>query len=313
VTLQISYIIIFSLDWSNRLEPLKYWKLKDQKAGMMSEKPSRDYTRFTRLTEFGDLELLYAQYIMQVFSPHMHNELAIGMVESGVHTYYYRGATHRAFPGQIVCCNPGEVHTGYPVTEDGWTYRMFYIDMPTLHNAISQITGREYHPAFFGQTVIDDLSTAQQLRRLHITLEQSNSSLERESRWIMTLARLITRHIDDPVRLHPVGSEKEPIARAKNYIEGNYTDNISLDELAQVACLSPYHFLRVFRDTVGLPPHAYLTQVRVMRAKQLLDSKLPIAQIATGTGFTDQSHLTRRFKQMLGITPGQYRNSVQDG
>ncbi len=279
----------------------------------MSKESGRDYTRFTRLPEFGDVELLYAHYVKQVFSPHMHEELVVGMVEAGVHTYYYRGATHRAFPGQIACCNPGEVHTGYPVTENGWTYRMFYIDLPTLQDAISKITGREFHPAFFKQTVIDDLSTAQQLRRLHITLEQSTNRLERESRWIMALARLLSRHIDDPVKLRPTGSEKEPVARAKSYIQGNYAQNITLDDLAQVACLSPYHFLRVFRDTVGLPPHAYLTQVRVMRARQLLDSSLPIAQIATGTGFTDQSHLNRRFKQVLGITPGQYRNSVQDG
>ncbi len=74
--------------------------------------------------------------------------------------------------------------------------------------------------------------------------------------------------------------------------------------------------LRVFCKQVGLPPHAYLVQTRVARAKVLLSMRLPIAQVAADTGFTDQSHLNRHFKRIVGVTPRQYAlgccKNVQD-
>jgi AraC-like DNA-binding protein len=69
--------------------------------------------------------------------------------------------------------------------------------------------------------------------------------------------------------------------------------------------------IRLFGDATGIPPHAYLRQVRVKRAKALLARGDSIANVAQATGFNDQSHLNRWFKRLLGITPGQYRNSVQ--
>jgi len=66
--------------------------------------------------------------------------------------------------------------------------------------------------------------------------------------------------------------------------------------------------LRVFRKELGIPPHAYLTQVRVLRAKKLLSVGIPIAQVAWETGFADRSHLNRHFKRLVGVAPGQYQN-----
>ena len=62
---------------------------------------------------------------------------------------------------------------------------------------------------------------------------------------------------------------------------------------------------------MGVPPHAYLRQIRIAQAKKLLKSGLSLADVAQTVGFTDQSHLNRWFKRLWGITPGQYRNSVQ--
>ncbi|MDJ0570973.1 MAG: helix-turn-helix domain-containing protein [Pleurocapsa sp. MO_192.B19] len=70
--------------------------------------------------------------------------------------------------------------------------------------------------------------------------------------------------------------------------------------------LKPLRLLRVFRQTLGLPPHAYLVQVRITQAKKLLARRISIAEVAAETGFTDQSHLHRHFKRVVGVTPGQY-------
>ena len=90
------------------------------------------------------------------------------------------------------------------------------------------------------------------------------------------------------------------------YLEDHYAENVSLEELANFVNVSPFHLLRVFRDVVGLPPHNYLTQVRVRRARQLLQASLRPAEVALAVGFNDQSHLTRHFKALVGVTPARY-------
>ncbi len=94
--------------------------------------------------------------------------------------------------------------------------------------------------------------------------------------------------------------------RIASYIEQNYTDNLPLSELARLAEISPYTLVNVFRREVGIPPHQYICYVRIREAKALLRSGLSLASAASEAGFFDQSHLTRHFKRLCGMTPGQY-------
>ncbi|NUM81920.1 helix-turn-helix domain-containing protein [bacterium] len=96
------------------------------------------------------------------------------------------------------------------------------------------------------------------------------------------------------------------IRKVKDYIADNYTETISLDELSTLSGLSPFYLLRVFRKETGLPPYEFLINVRIERAKRLLIRRIPIAVVAHSTGFADQSHFTRFFKRLTGVTPGQY-------
>lgn len=97
------------------------------------------------------------------------------------------------------------------------------------------------------------------------------------------------------------------LRRALDFLEANLDQDILLAEMATAAGLSPFHFAREFKAATGLAPHAYLIQRRIERAKELLTrSDLPIAAIATATGFSHQSHLTRHFKRLVGITPARF-------
>lgn len=84
------------------------------------------------------------------------------------------------------------------------------------------------------------------------------------------------------------------------------SENPSLQQLCQLTNLSPYYLTRIFSSTVGIPPHAYLNQLRIVHAKRLLAENWKIAEVAQETGFTDQSHFTKTFKTLVGVTPGQY-------
>lgn len=125
-----------------------------------------------------------------------------------------------------------------------------------------------------------------------------------------TLAQLIVRYAQQRPVLPAIGRETQATRVVREYLETHYAENILLEELAEMTQLMPLRLLRVFRQQMGLPPHTYLIQVRVAQAKRLLRSGMAIAQVASDTGFADQSHLTRHFKRILGVTPGQYSNSL---
>jgi AraC family transcriptional regulator len=95
------------------------------------------------------------------------------------------------------------------------------------------------------------------------------------------------------------------------YLDENLERNISLEELAGVVRLSVFHFTRKFRTEFGCPPHTYLMRKRIERAKaQLAKGNIPLKVVAASSGFSDQSHMTRLFRRLLGVTPAEYRRTT---
>jgi AraC-like DNA-binding protein len=130
--------------------------------------------------------------------------------------------------------------------------------------------------------------------------------LECESRFTWTLAQLIKRYADVRHGEGRVGNERTAIRRARQYIEEHMVEGISLKELAQHVSFSPYYLLRAFRAEIGMPPHAYLESIRIHHSQRLIELGKPLADVAAEVGFSSQSHMTHRFKQIIGVTPGQY-------
>ena len=148
------------------------------------------------------------------------------------------------------------------------------------------------------------------LRNLHMSLENGGSVLERQSKFVWAFANFVQRHADNRPVERSLGNEKAVVKLVREYLEHHFAENVGLDEITAVSGLSSYHLIRVFRSEIGLPPHAYLEQVRINRARLLLRMGKSIAEVAFQTGFSDQSHLTRHFKKMTGVTPGQYRQTA---
>jgi AraC-like DNA-binding protein len=279
----------------------------------MNRRGKKESVRYWRVPRLGGVDLLNASYVTQTFAKHTHDGYAIGVVESGALGFAYRGEKLVAGPGSVNLVIPGEVHTGFPAAEEGWTYRMFYLDAALMEQAASQIAERRRTMPFFRQGVIHDRHLAGALSQLHRVMEDdSRDLLEQESRLLLVLTHWIRRHADRPPAAARVRSEHHAVRLAREYIESHFRDAVSLTELASASHLSPFHLIRVFQREMGLSPHAYLTQVRVDRAKALIGRGWDLASSAMETGFADQSHLTRNFKRILGITPGQYRNFIQD-
>lgn len=101
-----------------------------------------------------------------------------------------------------------------------------------------------------------------------------------------------------------------PIARAKQLLEDRFADDVRLEELEQQIGLSRFYLVRRFRAEVGMPPHAYQLAIRLDRARVMVASGMPLSEVATQCGFTDQSHLTRHFRRATGVAPGAYARSA---
>ena len=280
----------------------------------MSSRTGGERVKLWRVPALPQLELMRATYVQQRFARHAHEGFAVGVIESGALGFLYRGENVVAARGAVNLANPDEPHTGHAAVPEGWTYRMFYLPAEGLKQAACQIAGRRVPLPFFPAGVIQDDALAATIRGAHVTLEDDGvSTLEKESVVLLMLSRLIRRYADAPPVPLRIGNERTPVQRARDYIEAHCTEDVSIRCLAAVARLSPYHFIRVFRQELGLPPHSYLKQVRVRRARRLLSLGWSISAAALETGFVDQSHLARNFKQVLGFTPGQFRNFVQYG
>ena len=269
---------------------------------------NREWSRYYRQPSLCDLEVLHARFIEHRFRRHSHEYYVIGVVEEGVQAYSYRGARHFTRAGQVFLVNPGESHTGEAASASGYVYRTAYPRPELMQQVAAEIAKGSALP-FFTHAVISDGRLTRRLVRFHRAIAAGASSLSIESHLIAALAHLIERYGDGRRSRSQEVSERASIRKAREYIDAHYSADLSLTKLAALVDLSPFHFARAFHKDVGLPPHAYLESVRIKGAHELLLRGIPITDVSIAVGYGDQSHFTHRFKNLLGITPGQVARS----
>ena len=269
--------------------------------------------KFWRVQDLNNLECLHASKIAEFLPRHSHEEYVIGVMLRGAEKVIRRATTHILTAGDLILLNPGELHSN-DSTDKGSKYRTLNPHPEFVRKVLFEITGREQNAPVFPE-IVRDKENFGSILRLHLALERSHSTLEQESIFISTLELLIARHALASFTLPQIGRERAYVKLVRDYLDAHYTENVSLSQLGSLVNLSHYHLLRNFRDEVSLPPHEYQNQLRIAHAKQLLRAGLPIAQVALEVGYVDQSHLSRHFKRLVGLTPGQYSpnsKNIQD-
>ncbi len=228
---------------------------------------------------------------------------------------------------------PGEAHTGGPSDGTHFEYRVMYPAADLLADGAAR-------PPRFPEPVVMDPSLAAGLRQVHAALSRAASGtgplpsaplpgrplaggplpsasagtepLETESQLCWLFGELVRRHAAPPGPGDLLPGTGAVARRVMNRLADQLTSPPALADLAAETGLSRYQLLRAFRAEVGMPPYAWLAQHRVARARVLLERGHRPAAAATLTGFADQAHLTRWFRRVVGVTPGAYRNGVQD-
>lgn len=263
---------------------------------------------FWRDPRLPGIELRLSSYDGPTFPRHSHDSYAIGLVESGTSTFYYRGGCHRIGAGQLALIPPDEIHSCNPENGLSWRYRMWYIDPGRLHGLAEEVAGTGARPCFRAP-VADDRTVAGRLLHCSSLLQDDGSDAgEREEAMYAFLSCLLIRLGECRP---PADTARRPAAvlLAEEYLRDNLDETVSLETLADLSGLSPWHFLRLFKAAKGLPPHAFQTQLRIDRARRLLRRGEEIADVAYRLGFSDQCHFSRKFRQFTGATPGQYRTA----
>ncbi|WP_261856970.1 AraC family transcriptional regulator [Photobacterium sanguinicancri] len=273
---------------------------------MASKKTSKERADYKITDELGGLEILDAEYEKQNFSRHSHEGYTIGVIETGAQRFYRTGGHHVAPQDTIILVNADEVHSGHSATEGGWAYRAMY----PLPKQLEQLTKDLYLPSYgapyFPNAVISDPELANQLRLVFNTLENSENRLLRETLIYDTLVKLMGKHAKSRLNPNLETKAQKQLLLVKEFLDDYPQADVSLDELAKLAAISPYHLVRSFQKEFGLPPHAYQIQSRLRLARKLLKLGYSISDTAQECGFHDQSHFHRHFKKANGYTPGQY-------
>jgi AraC-like DNA-binding protein len=281
----------------------------------------RDSARYWRTPLLPGADLLTAEYHDHEFTPHWHDAYTIPVIEDGAECYRYRGSQHVAEAGTVPVINPGEVHTGARAVEEGWRYRVMYVPVDYLHTLAGEIAGRAVPLPWFDTEVIRDPDLARRVSLAHRLME-ANASLQPTTRarpaprldplavegaLLDALSTLLTRHAR--TREAPLGAfANEPrVEIMKALLAADLAAPLRVADLAQAVGLSPFHATRLFSEATGLPPHAWRTQLRLQRALAPLRAGASVADVAAASGFTDQSHFTRHFRRMFGVSPGRWQ------
>jgi AraC-like DNA-binding protein len=253
----------------------------------------------------GGFDALSAQHFTRRFPPHFHDTFAVGVVEWGWAHLRTRRGEWTGGPGTILAFAPGEVHSADPVTANGYSYRMVY---PTT--GFMRALGFEAPPTFTSP-VIQDADLARALHSAHLPLMNGIVGQRAESRLLDALQGLVRRHVSARDENARTGDGDAPVVeRARAMLHEKFAQRLSLPELARFCGVSPFQLIRRFRRVLGVTPFAYLAQFRVNRAQAMLCKGGALSDVAYSCGFSDQSHMTRAFRESLGLPPGEYARSV---
>lgn len=245
--------------------------------------------------------------IMQKFPAHFHEYYVIGFIEEGQRSLICKGEQYIINPGDVLLFNPFDTHSCEQIDGKTLDYRCINVTSEIMKKVVFHISGEECLP-YFNQNVLFQSELVDSLRALHLNISQGESELKKEELFLCLLEELIQKHSNLVTRA-PVAEAAFEMKAVCTYLEGNYTNTITLNDLSAFSGWSKYHLLRTFTKKIGLSPNSYLETIRVNHAKKLLEQGIKPIEVALLTGFSDQSYLTKCFKKQVGLTPKQYTRS----
>jgi len=264
-------------------------------------KPAADWMQSTDAVN--GVELLAAWFQGHAYHTHRHDTYAIGLTVSGVQAFDYRGAAEISTPGKVVVLHPDERHDGHAGTEEGFGYRILYVDPALIFEAAQAICGPGGALPFVRHPVMMN-------RKLSVAImaafQSTHEPLALDSLMVQLAEGLLEadpccKRVSRPRHLNVAALE-----RARQFLDAEQTRVVRSSELEAVTGLTRYELARQFRLRCGTSPYRYLLMRRLDCARAQLSRSRPLVDVALEAGFADQAHFTRMFKAAFGLTPARY-------
>jgi len=240
------------------------------------------------------------------YAKHRHDTYAICLTDCGVQVFDYRGSTRASTPGQVVVLYPDEIHDGRAGTDDGFGYRIIYVEPSHLSDALRMLCGRAYPLPFISEPVLTNAKLAQAVRRAFES-EVLLEPLAVDSIVVDLAEGLLAAERGGGRPVTSCRVDIWAITRAREFLDAERTRVVRSTELESISGLTRYDLARQFRLVLGTSPYRYLLMRRLEFARQQIHLGRPLVEVACEAGFADQAHFTRTFKLACGLTPARYR------
>jgi AraC-like DNA-binding protein len=268
----------------------------------------RNSTEYWWDRHLAGLSLLRADFTTHEYPPHIHEALVVAVTEQGGSMIKSRGQVEEATPSTLYVFNPVEPHAGWMGWSARWQYRSMYLTQAALDRLAAGL-GIERVPYFTRNAYLDrDLIEA--FLAMHRAIEAGRDVFRERELLVGSFGRLFRRHGSGGDRIRSAPVDRQLLARVQERMHADYARALRLEELAADVGLTTFQLIGLCRRTVGLTPHAYLTQVRLKEACRRLRHSPVLADVATAVGFYDQSALNKHFKRCYGITPRQFARAA---
>lgn len=249
------------------------------------------------------MDLLIAQYAHQKFALHFHETFTFGVIESGICRFRRSDAQYVARSGDLFIIHPFELHTG-SVAAEGLQYRVIYPSADWIESILPGACNGQlpYFPA-----AVYRVPEAEDLRRSIQAIAESPTFGDMDLVAVgRNLTAIIERYSQKMRQFRASSIADSRVGAACQFLRNTNTKG-SFGDLAARLGLNRYYLHHLFRRTLGLTPGAWSRTVRLSQAKYMIQTGLSLADTAIEARFSDQSHLTREFKRVYGVTPGQLR------
>ena len=237
------------------------------------------------------------------YKKHFHEELSIGVIDKGESKVWCDGQQLQVEAGRIIVIPPYLPHACNPEEGSDWKYKMLFFHMDWVHHLLGDEA--RLHAPFLLENKVNP-HCKDLLNQFVHCMSSQKTPLETETVAIHLIHTIIQRDTVEALHVHDSAKAKKDMQEIKDYLHEHYLEPITLEKLESVSGLSKFHIVHLFKKANKIPPHAYQNLLRINFAKKELRKKRPIAEIAIEAGFYDQSHFTRVFKQVVGVTPQKY-------
>jgi AraC-like DNA-binding protein len=234
------------------------------------------------------------------YKPHLHSELAIGIIQSGETVVAINGIDYHLVKGDAVVIMPRVIHNCQPIDIDNWAYTMLFLSGEYQ----AQLTAGMDATMQIGIAKLEKSAFAQ-IEALAKTLKSEEDLFLKEVELVDCINGIVDNLQRCVMRL-----EDAQMSAIRTYIEAHFLEALSLDSLAAAFCVNKFSLIKRFKKMFDITPAAYQLQLKVDYAKRLMRQSGDLADVAFRAGFFDQAHLTREFKKASGLTPGQYVTMV---